>query len=59
MLFMTAMTVWAMQINLTSFWQDQNILLLTIGSLILILQIWMLIEGLRILIQLHTKSPQP
>ena len=58
MLFMTAMTIWAMQINLTHFWHDQNILLLTIGSLILILQIWMLIEGLRILLQLRTKPPQ-
>ena len=59
MLFMTAMTVWAMQINLTTFWHDQNILLLTIGSLILILQIWMLLVGLRILLQLNTKPPQP
>ena len=56
MIFMFVMTAWAMKINLITFWEDQNRLLFSIGILIMLLQSWMIIEGVRVLIQLRTQK---
>jgi len=45
MLFMLAMTGWAMAINLGAFLKQNNWLLLSIGSAILLLEIWMIAES--------------
>ncbi len=52
MAFMIVMTTWAMSINLTSFYGDQKWLLFAIGSIISLLQIWMIIEGIIVLVRL-------
>jgi len=55
MIFMIAMTVWAMKINLISYYTDQKWLLFSIGSIIMVLQTWMIIEGLIVLTRLKRK----
>ena len=55
MLFMVLMTGWAMKINLAKFYAQDKWLLFSIGSLITVLQLWMVIEGLMVLIRLKRK----
>ena len=45
MLFMIAMTGWAMLLNLQTYIHDQNWLLCGIGATVFILEIWMIIEA--------------
>ncbi len=52
LVFMVAMTSWAMQINLVRFYTQGEIPLLVIGAIIALLQIWMLIEGVIVLARL-------
>jgi carbon starvation protein len=56
MVFMIAMTAWAMGINLINFYTQQNRLLFIIGSVITILQIWMVVEGGIVLARLRRKT---
>ena len=56
MIFMFYMTAWAMKINLITFWEDQNRLLFSIGMLIMLLQTWMIIEGVHVLLKLNTQK---
>ena len=56
MLFMVGITAWAMQINLVRFFAHQQWMLLGIGALILLLQIWMVIEGAVALIAIRRKN---
>jgi carbon starvation protein len=55
MIFMIAMTAWAMKINLTSFYAEQKWLLFSIGAVITVLQTWMIIEGVLVLARLKRK----
>jgi carbon starvation protein len=61
MVFMVAITLWSMKINLTHFYHAKQWMLLGIGSIIALLQVWMLAEGTRILLQLrkHTAATTP
>ncbi len=56
MVFMIAMTAWAMKINLISFYTQKEILLFVIGSIISVLQIWMVVEGVIVLARLRKKA---
>jgi carbon starvation protein len=56
MVFMIVMTAWAMAIALVDFYTQQNRLLFAIGSLITILQIWMVVEGGIVLARLRRKT---
>jgi carbon starvation protein len=49
MVFMLAMTGWAMLINLNTFLADGNWLLFFIGTITLVLEIWMVVESVLIL----------
>ena len=53
MIFMIAMTSWAMKINLVSFFSEGKWLLFGIGSAITLLQTWMVIEGIIVLAMLR------
>jgi carbon starvation protein len=55
MLFMVSMTVWAMKINLTTFFADEKWLLFGIGLIITVLQLWMIIEGAVVLSKIRRK----
>ena len=52
MVFMVAMTGWAMKINLMDFYTRQEWLLFGIGSIIFVLQLWMVVEGVMVLARL-------
>jgi carbon starvation protein len=52
MIFMITMTGWAMLLNLTAYLNDQNWLLSAIGTIVFILEIWMIIEA-AIFLQSH------
>ncbi|HSR88125.1 MAG TPA: carbon starvation CstA 5TM domain-containing protein, partial [Pontiella sp.] len=56
MVFMILMTAWAMGINLFDFYAQQNWLLFCIGSMIMVLQAWMVIEGAMVLARLWRKT---
>ena len=56
MVFMVGITAWAMQINLVRFFAHQQWMLLGIGAFILLLQIWMVIEGVVALIAIKRKN---
>lgn len=56
MVFMIVMTSWAMGINLVNFYAQQNWLLFGIGSVITILQVWMVVEGVIVLARLWRKT---
>ncbi len=51
MIFMLSMTAWAMQINLTDFFHQQNWLLLGVGTLVVLLETWMVIESLILILK--------
>ncbi|QBG47292.1 carbon starvation protein A [Verrucomicrobia bacterium S94] len=53
MVFMIAMTVWGMSINLLSYYTGEKWLLFVIGSIITVLQTWMIIEGIVVLAKLR------
>ncbi|WP_372794635.1 carbon starvation protein A, partial [Pontiella sp.] len=55
MLLMIVITVWAMKINLTDFFLQQEWLLFSIGSIITVLQLWMIVEGGIVLLRLRKK----
>jgi carbon starvation protein len=55
MVFMIAMTGWAMKINLMNFHANGEWLLFSIGSVITLLQVWMVIEGVIVLARLKRK----
>ena len=55
MVFMIAMTGWAMKINLTTFYSNGKWLLFGIGCIITLLQVWMVIEGAIVLLRLRRK----
>jgi carbon starvation protein len=52
MVFMVAMTGWAMKINLGDFHAKGEWLLFSIGSIIFVLQLWMMVEGVIVLARL-------
>jgi carbon starvation protein len=56
MVFMILMTSWAMIINLVNFYAEGNWLLFSIGSMITVLQAWMVIEGAMVLARLWRKT---
>lgn len=56
MMFMIVMTAWAMGINLVDFYAQQNWLLFSIGSVITVLQVWMVVEGVIVLARLWRKT---
>ena len=45
MLFMLATTIFAMVANVRSFYADGNRLLLAVGSFLLVLAVWLTVEG--------------
>jgi carbon starvation protein len=56
MVFMITMTGWAMKINLINFHAQGEWLLLSIGTIITLLQTWMVIEGVIVLARLRRKA---
>ena len=52
MVFMVAMTGWAMALNLRTFFTAGNWLLFSIGSIIMLLEAWMVVEGVAVLARL-------
>jgi carbon starvation protein len=56
MVFMIAMTSWAMKINLVTFYQGEKWLLFVIGAVITVLQTWMIVEGITVLARLRRKA---
>ena len=52
MVFMIAMTGWAMKINLVDFYSNGKWLLFGIGAVITLLQVWMVVEGVIVLVRL-------
>ncbi len=51
MLFMIAVTAWAMDYNLRTFFAAGNWLLFSIGATVVVLEIWMIIEGAGVLLK--------
>jgi carbon starvation protein len=45
MVFLLAMTTWAMLLNLARFAEDDQVLLTVVGGAILVLELWLLFEG--------------
>ena len=58
MIFMVAMTAWAMGMNLHNFFLHKERLLFTVGLVILVLQIWMVIEGGLVLFRLARRGEE-
>ncbi len=56
MIFMIAMTGWAMKINLVDFYTKAEWLLFGMGMVITLLQIWMVAEGVIVLARLRRKA---
>ncbi len=56
MLFMISMTAWAMILNLHNFFGQSNWFLFSIGLAVLLLEIWMIIEGVIILSKGYKES---
>ena len=56
MIFMIFMTSWAMKINLVNYYSKGEWLLFWIGSVISLLQIWMIVEGAIVLARLRRKA---
>ncbi len=52
MIFMVAITGWAMAYNLNAFFADKDWLLFGIGSVVILLEIWMVVEGALVLVRL-------
>ncbi|MBN2163476.1 MAG: carbon starvation protein A [Pontiellaceae bacterium] len=55
MVFMIAMTGWAMALNLAQFMRESNWMLFSIGIVITILELWMVVEGVIVLARLRRK----
>ena len=58
MVFMVAMTGWAMKINLVRFFETGQWMLFGIGTVIAILQSWMVVEGIIVLVRVKRGKPQ-
>ena len=56
MVFMIAMTGWAMMINLKNFYAQSNWLLVSIGLIVFILEIWMVVEGILVMKKVYRSS---
>jgi len=56
MVFMIAMTGWAMKINLADFYSNGKWLLFSIGAVITLLQVWMVVEGVIVLMRLKREA---
>jgi carbon starvation protein len=56
MVFMVFMTGWAMIFNVYRFYSESNWLLLIIGSLVFMLKVWMIIEGVIVLRKVYGSS---
>ncbi|MEW5773590.1 MAG: carbon starvation protein A [Thermodesulfobacteriota bacterium] len=56
MVFMIAMTGWAMGVNLTAFAAKQNWLLFVIGLAVILLEIWMIIESVIVLKEIYVNN---
>jgi len=57
MFFMIAVTGWAMDYNLRTFFAAKNRLLFSIGAAVVVLEIWMIIEGAGALLK-HMRNPE-
>jgi carbon starvation protein len=49
MVFMLAVTLAGMVLNIRKYWVDHNLLLLCVGSAILLLEVWLVVESLSVL----------
>ncbi len=56
LVFMVAMTSWAMRTNLVRFYDQGKWTLLIIGAIIVLLQLWMVVEGIIVLARLRRKA---
>jgi len=59
LVFMTAMTGWAMVINLNNFMAKQNWMLFGIGLIVILLEIWMIVESAIVLKKVAASGPLP
>ncbi|BBD07479.1 carbon starvation protein A [Desulfovibrio ferrophilus] len=59
LVFMVAMTGWAMVYNLNNFMAKQNWMLFGIGLAVFLLEIWMIIESVIVLKSLSGSEPEP
>jgi hypothetical protein len=48
---MLVMTGWAMKINLVNFYHQNNWLLIAVGSIVVALEIWMVVESAVLLVK--------
>ena len=46
MLFLIFMTTWAMVVNLASYYADGQVVLMAIGGVIFVLELWLIVEGI-------------
>ena len=58
MLFIILMTAWAMKINLVNYLDKSNWLLFIMGLIIVVLEIWMVIESLIVLFKVYGKESE-
>ena len=58
MLFIILMTAWAMKINLVNYFDKGNWLLFIMGLIIIVLEIWMVIESLIVLFKVYGKASE-
>ncbi|HKL21897.1 MAG TPA: carbon starvation protein A [Tichowtungia sp.] len=56
MIFMVAVTGWAMVYNLNTFFSGANWLLFGIGAAVVLLELWMVVEGIIVLARLSKKN---
>jgi carbon starvation protein len=59
MVFMVVMTGWAIIYNLGTFMDDREWLLFGISLIVLLLEAWMIVEGLIVLREVRQRSPEP
>jgi carbon starvation protein len=57
MLLVAAVTLWSMIEQLIGYFADARWLLAVMGSLVLVLDVWVLLEGLRMLASERSKPP--
>jgi len=58
MIFIIFMTAWAMKINLINYYDKGNWLLFSLGLIVVVLEIWMVIESLIVLFKVYGKEPE-
>jgi carbon starvation protein len=59
MVFMLVVTSWGMVVNLQRYSETSNLLLLTIGLAVLVLELWMVVESLLVLRAIYRKDVAP